>query len=521
LEYFDPRDYDLAGRIAKLRTLHGVIETPYLFPVVNPLKQQPPINTLEKIGFNAFITNAYLFYRRNKGIVKNIHEELKWNKPIMTDSGGYQILVYGEVEIDNKTIVSYEKSIGVDIGVILDIPTGTKMSWSEARKAVFETFHRAVEALPLIMDSKQLWVLPIQGSPYKDLLTYSSIKAWKLPYHIHALGSPTVLLEKYDYERIVELVAIAKMHLPPHKPLHVFGVGHPMIIPFLVALGADLFDSASYILYARDNRYMTETGTKRLEELQYLPCNCPVCSKYTVKEILEMRGKERIELLATHNLYMLRKELENTKQAIKEGRLWEYLEYKSKAHPSLRRAFQKLIKYLNYLKKYNPLSKGGSFALLLIDKDSLNNPRLQSIKEYVSKYIIMKKYSGKKIVFIPAYKKPFDQEEAVLEIKNRLPNHKILLFHHYLGVFPPELSNTYPYFQHEIGVVDGELINMLVNDIKNFIRRIKPREVLFVKTGIKEFDSVIERIIGDEEFRTTYTLGVLSSSSQPRPQEPS
>jgi 7-cyano-7-deazaguanine tRNA-ribosyltransferase len=310
------------------------------------------------------------------------------------------------------------------------------------------------------------------------------------------------------------------MHLPPHKPLHVFGVGHPMIIPFLVALGADLFDSASYILYARDNRYMTETGTKRLDELQYLPCNCPICSKYTVKELLEMPMRERIELLATHNLYMLRKELENTKEAIKEGRLWEYLEYKSKAHPSLRRAFRKLVKYLSYIEKYNPISKGGSFALLLIDRDSLSNPRLQSIKEYVFKYIT-KRYSGEKIVFIPAYKKPFDLEETVLEIKDKLPDHKILLFHHYLGIFPPELSNTYPYFQHEIGIVDDELINVLVDEIKDFIRSIKPEEALFVKTGIREFDNVIDKVMGDEEFRTTYTLGVLSSSSQPRPQEPS
>lgn len=509
MEYYDPRDYDLAGRIARLKTKHGIIETPYLFPVVNPVRQQPPIDKLYELGFNAFITNAYLFYRRNKGKVKDIHEALGWNHVIMTDSGGYQILVYGSVEIDNRTIVEYEKNIGVDIGVILDIPTGTRMSWKEAREAVFETYKRAVEALPLIMDSDQLWVLPIQGSPYKDLLIYSSIKAWMLPYHIHALGSPTVLLEKYDYEKIAELTAIARIHLPPQKPLHVFGVGHPMIIPFLVALGADLFDSASYILYARDNRYMTETGTKKLEELQYLPCNCPVCSRYSTKELLEMPRNKRVELLALHNLYMLKKELDSTKQAIKEGRLWEYLEYRSKAHPSLKKAFHVLKKYIEYLRKYNPTAKGTTFAILLNDSDSLMNPRLLIVKEDVKKYIL-KRYMGKQILLLPAYEKPFNQEKIYVEIKKQYRNYKILFFHPFLGVFPPQLSNTYPYFQHEEGIIDEHIVEKAVNEIKEALKSINPRKTVLVKIGMKPYDDIIDMLLKDCEAVSTYTLDVLS-----------
>jgi 7-cyano-7-deazaguanine tRNA-ribosyltransferase len=394
MEYFDAREYDLAGRIGRLKTNHGTIETPYLFPVVDPTRQEPPLNTLERLGFNAFITNAYLFYRRNRGVPRSIHEALNWNKTIMTDSGGYQVLVYGDVDIDNKGIVSYEKMIGVDIGVILDIPTGTKMTWGEARRAVEVTFERAAEALPWLMDSEQLWVLPIQGAPYVDLIAYSSLRAWRYPYHIHAFGSPTVFLERYDYAKIVELVAIAKMLLPPHKPLHVFGVGHPMIIPFLVAVGGDLFDSASYILYARDDRYMVEYGTKRLSELSYLPCACEVCSKYTVRELLEMPRQERIRLLALHNLLMLKAELQRTKQAIREGRLWEYLEYKSKSHPSLREAFYTVKKYRGLMEKYNPLSNKGSFAMLLIDKDSLHNPRLEATRQNTAEYLLVK-YRGR------------------------------------------------------------------------------------------------------------------------------
>jgi len=109
LKHFDPREYDLAGRIGKLKTPHGIIETPYLFPVIDPTRQQPSLKEVEKIGFNAIITNAYLFYKRNRGKPKDIHKALNWNKPIMTDSSGYQVLVYGDVEVTNETIVKYEK----------------------------------------------------------------------------------------------------------------------------------------------------------------------------------------------------------------------------------------------------------------------------------------------------------------------------------------------------------------------------------------------------------------------------
>ena len=330
---------DLGGRIAKIRTRRGVIESPYLFPVVDPVRQEVGFNILKEIGFNAVITNAYLFYKRNKGQVKPVHESISWNNIVMTDSGGYQILIYGDIELDNKTIVTFQRDIGVDIGVILDVPTGAHMEKSQAKKAVEETFRRAAEALPIIQNTQTLWVLPIQGAPYEDLVVQSSIRSWRYPYHIFALGSPTVLLEKYEYTKLVELVALARMHLPPQKPLHVFGVGHPMIIPFLVALGADLFDSASYVLYARDNRYMVENGTKRLEEINYFPCSCSVCSKYSPKELMEMPVKERILLLAQHNIYKLAEEIRRVKQAIKEGRLWELIEYRSKSHPSLRAAF--------------------------------------------------------------------------------------------------------------------------------------------------------------------------------------
>jgi len=498
LEYYDTREYDLAGRISKLKTIHGVIETPYLFPVIDPIRQDVEIGKLAEIGFNAFITNAYLYYKRNNGLSINIHDYFKWDKPIMTDSGGYQILVYGSVDVDNATIVSYEKSIGVDIGVILDIPTGTRHDLNEAWRSVRETIRRAWEALPLIMDSKQLWVLPIQGLPYIEPFNYSVKVSSRIPYHIYALGSPTVYLEKYLYEDIVEYTLYARIHLPVNKPIHVFGVGHPMIIPFLVAVGAELFDSASYILYARDDRLMFEWGTRRLDELQYLPCNCPVCSRIDVNDLREMNRNERVKYIALHNLYVLKGELNRVKEAINEGRLWEYLEYKSRMHPSLRRVFNILIKYREYLKQYNPYSKTPLQALLILDRYSYYNPRLEAIRENTHRLLTMK-FRKSRILLLPAINKPFQQQELYLKYKDTRVDYNILFYHPYLGIFPPQLSNTYPYFQHEIG--EYELSEQAVKELVEIITNLEPLEVLILKPGVNIYDVIAEEMYRELKHR--------------------
>lgn len=378
----------------------------------------------------------------------------------MTDSGGYQILEYGDISVDNRTIVSFEKQIGVDIGVILDLPTGGGVSYEEARVRVYETYRRAIEALPLIMDTRQLWALPVQGAPYMDLFVRSSLLSARLPYHIYALGSPTVLLEKYDYAPIVEMTLIARRILPPSSPIHVFGVGHPMIIPFLVAAGADLFDSASYTLYARDDRYMIETGTRRLSDLEYLPCTCPVCSKYgEARYLLELPKNERAEAVAKHNLYMLSRELRLVKQAIKEGRLWELLEYRSKAHPSLREAFSVLVKHREFLSKYSPVTNPEGRAVLISGSDSEANPRVRHAKKRVLKYIAGKTGGTyRKIILIPAHKKPYTEQEEYRALLDKCGNDVLILFvHPYLGLIPPELASTYPFYQHEAKFAEKDI----------------------------------------------------------------
>ncbi len=92
------------------------------------------------------------------------------------------------------------------------------------------------------------------------------------------LGAVVPLMNEYRYADLADVVAACKRGLGEVGPVHLFGAGHPMMFAMAAALGCDLFDSAAYALYARDDRYLTVQGTELLDELSYFPCHCPVCT---------------------------------------------------------------------------------------------------------------------------------------------------------------------------------------------------------------------------------------------------
>src|SRR5438093_13050274 len=90
--------------------------------------------------------------------------------------------------------------------------------------------------------------------------------------------------------------------------INLFGAGHPLTIPLAVSLVCDMFDSASYMLYAKDDRYMHANGTFKLQDLSYLTCQCPVCCTHSIKELRQMSRLDRTEEIANHNRDGLRAE---------------------------------------------------------------------------------------------------------------------------------------------------------------------------------------------------------------------
>jgi 7-cyano-7-deazaguanine tRNA-ribosyltransferase len=342
---------DALGRIALLETKSGTIETPAVMPVINPNKILISPREMQKMGADVLITNAYIIYKnselRKKARAEGVHSLLDWHKPIMTDSGAYQLASYGGIDVDNNEILEFQESMGVDICVPLDLPTHPDAKRKDAKRDLTETYLRLKEARKIVKNT--LLCAPVQGGRFPELRKESASKASEIQADIYAIGGVVPLLDAYRYETLVDVIVACKKSLPPSSPVHLFGAGHPMTLALSVALGCDLFDSAAYALYAKDGRYLTPHGTLFVDELDYLPCSCGVCSSSSAKEM-----KDEV-LLAKHNLYITFQEIRTIKQSIKSGTLWDLVEMRCRAHPLLLGGLRRALKYSKFIEKYDPV----------------------------------------------------------------------------------------------------------------------------------------------------------------------
>ncbi|AGK60202.1 archaeosine tRNA-ribosyltransferase [Archaeoglobus sulfaticallidus PM70-1] len=358
---------DAMGRIGRLKTPSGVVETPALMPVINPNIDFIPVKDLKRIGAEIVITNSYIIYRsrdlREVAESKGVHRLINSDLPVMTDSGSYQLMVYGDVEVDNRTIIEFQNRIKSDIVVPLDIPSLPDIDREKAERDLEITLKREKEAIDLHSEigDDRLISAPIQGSTYLDLRRKSAEECSKLNADFYPIGGVVPLLDAYRFQDVVRIILEVKSALPPSAPVHLFGAGHPMVFAMAVALGCDFFDSAAYALYAKDGRYLTVNGTKKLEELQYFPCKCPVCSDYTPREVKSMEKRDREILLGKHNLYVCFEEINTIKQAIRENNLFELVETRVRSHPYLLSGWRVVRDYIDLMEKYDPVSKQGFF----------------------------------------------------------------------------------------------------------------------------------------------------------------
>ncbi len=163
---------DLAGRIGILHTNHGKIETPAYVPVVHPVRQSIATSKIREMGFELVITNAFITrnYYGQEAEKRGIHDIIKFDGAIMTDSGGYQVLEYGDVDVSPFEIADFETKIGCDIAIPLDKPTGFGLQKKKARSFVEQTLKAAKKTIEQKSNNGQIWVGPIQGSEHFELV---------------------------------------------------------------------------------------------------------------------------------------------------------------------------------------------------------------------------------------------------------------------------------------------------------------------------------------------------------------
>ena len=266
----------------------------------------------------------------------------------MTDSGTFQSYVYGDVEVSVEEIVRFQASIGVDIGTMLDVFGRPDMTRKEIEDAVRITAERATKSLQ-VADTKIMLNGPIQGGLHQDLRAKSAKMMAESEYQqsnfsIHPIGGIVPLMESQRYHDLSEIILSSSSELPANRPMHIFGCGHPMLFPMCIALGADLFDSAAYALFAKDGRLLSEEGTYRIESMVEWPTQSSHISTYTPAQVRAMRKPERTSLLARHNLEVTQRELARCREAVRNGSIWGMAERRSHSSPHLREAFLGIIR---------------------------------------------------------------------------------------------------------------------------------------------------------------------------------
>ncbi|HZW57730.1 MAG TPA: tRNA guanosine(15) transglycosylase TgtA [Nitrososphaerales archaeon] len=445
---FEIKATDLGGRIASLRTKTSVFETPALLPVIHPVRQLIPCREIKAMGYDAVMTNAYTTYRRlSERAAEGIHKIIDYNGSIMTDSGGYQVLEFGSVDISPIEMAKFEESIGSDIAIILDKPTGLNVTKTYAGKTVSQTLSAAALTQESITREDMLWTLPVQGGRYIDLVSKSAKASAELPFECFALGSPVEVMENYDFPLLVRMILASKRFLPAERPFHLFGAGHPLILPLAIALGCDMFDSASYVLYAKQDRYISKSGTVRLDRLEYLACPCPVCSRLKAGELKSLGKEARTAALARHNLFALKAVIEESKQAIWEGRLWEYVKSNSSNHPRAVEAFHLAASLAS--KRFElgtPMTKDR--GIFISDNTDLSRPELQRFREGIKRLDLTRK--DVLIVVPETKKKPFLTSDIFRELSKIIPEPEEVLITcltpNY-GLVPSEISDIFPVSQ--------------------------------------------------------------------------
>jgi 7-cyano-7-deazaguanine tRNA-ribosyltransferase len=332
-------DRDGLARIARFSTPHGAVETPALLPVVHPDPARQPVSPSEmraRLGVRAVITSSYITWRtpplRATAQAEGIHGLLRFDGPVMTDSGAFQQHAYGSVEVGPEEILDFQGAIGSDIATVLDRFTEPDTELGDAESSLVTTLERARAARAR---RPGLLAVPVQGGAHAALRARAARDASELA-DVLAVGGVVPLLEQYRFVELAAALAAARPELNPGAVVHLFGTGHPMTFAFAALWGVDLFDSSAYHKFARRGSLLFPEGTIAIDDLQEEVCRCFLCAEMPLREVARQTPPERERRIAFHNLAMSVEEIGRVRQAIRDGTLWELAERRAVAHPALR-----------------------------------------------------------------------------------------------------------------------------------------------------------------------------------------
>jgi 7-cyano-7-deazaguanine tRNA-ribosyltransferase len=468
---------DIAGRSGKLTVGKKSIRTPALLPVINPHLQLVTPKEMREMGVGAIITNAYIFSQsrqfRKRALDEGLHRVLDFDGIIMTDSGSFQLSVYGEVSITSTETLAFQRDIGSDIWVPLDIPTSPASDRRTTEQELAVTLQRLREAKE-VFGSDAPVAGPVQGGIFEDLRERAGREVTDLGFSFCPIGAVVPLMESYRYRDLVSVVMAAKRTLSPSACIHLFGAGHPSMFALATAMGCDLFDSAAYALYAKDGRYLTAHGSFRIGELVDLPCACAVCRSHTAEELRSAPDRER--LLALHNLHVTLAEIARIRQAIADGTLWELVDERCRGHPQLLSGYRALLDHTPELEAHDPVSKRRFFYR---GDESCRRTEVLRYQQRLSRIPVGKNVL---VAFDGGERDAFDTT---------------LMFRPPFGPYPRELKETFPIGPTELPEWDEAMVRQGCRGIRSLVESHPNIRVTVLCE--KRWEAVVREVAGDVE----------------------
>ncbi|ARU63715.1 tRNA guanosine(34) transglycosylase Tgt [Tumebacillus avium] len=345
------------ARRGRLHTPHGVIETPIFMPVgtLATVKTLSP-EELKDIGAQIILSNTYhLWLRPGHDIVKEaggLHKFMNWDRPILTDSGGFQVFSLSDlrkiteegVQFRNhisgeKLFLTPEKAIEIenDLGADIIMAFDECPPYPADRQYLKDSLERTTRwakrciAAHQRPDEQALFGI-IQGGMDKELRRQSAEELLELDFPGYAVGGLSVGEPKEIMNEVLEFTTPL---MPKDKPRYLMGVGSPDDLFEGVIRGIDMFDCVLPTRIARNGSCMTSVGKVVVRNANYARdfgpldpnCDCYTCKNYSrayIRHLIKCDETFGIRLTSIHNVHFLVTMMDNIRKAIDEDRLLEY-----------------------------------------------------------------------------------------------------------------------------------------------------------------------------------------------------
>ncbi|MFH1010873.1 MAG: tRNA guanosine(34) transglycosylase Tgt [bacterium] len=367
------KDSKSQARRGLLRTAHGPLETPCFFPVgtAGTVKTLSP-DELLGAGVQGILANSYhLYLRPGLEVLRaagGLHRFMNWHRPILTDSGGYQVFslanlkrvedegVLFQSHIDGSyhfltpaKVIEIQRAIGSDLMMPLDLCAPYPTTYAQAKEWHEQTLLWAAEAQhehekqPFLYGHPQeLWGI-VQGSTFEDLRRESIERLSEMDFPGYAIGGLAVGEPRAVFLEMVELCAEL---LPGEKPRYLMGVGTPADLLDAVALGMDFFECVLPTRVGRGGSAFTWKGRLSVkaahEKEAFTPmdsdCSCYACRNFTrayLRHLFVAEESLALRLVSLHNVHFYQELMARMRQKIADG---TFSHWKSEIQETLREA---------------------------------------------------------------------------------------------------------------------------------------------------------------------------------------